>query len=334
MKEKIKNVGINSEILNPIIEKKNNKLEDIKNLKTDVLRQNSLLNYLSYFEKNPLFKTKILKKWELLFNEWSVDNNLYIVKSWILSVEKYTTTSKEITKQLAILKTWDFLWEASLDKKNSKKEVLIKALENSEILSIDAKEDLKKFIEELPNIWYELLKHIIIQTNKRLLEANKLISSNYEIEREINKLKMINEKNFFGIIDKTKWILDIDYVLYFEKHQVLENYLILKYDSRQPNKLQDKIFERSGYFLDLDELFEKCNIKKEDKLMINKLSIWNEVFWYLVFSRGKYWFNSSDRKVFSSISNSLAWVIKKLWTDKELRNKIYISEMKKINNNL
>jgi len=329
MKEQIKNIEINSETLNWIIEKKISKSQDIKNLKTDVIKQNSLLNYIENFEKSPLFERKILKRWELLFDEWSIDNNLYIIKSWILSVEKYISSQEKNSKQLAILKTWDFLWEASLDKKTSKKEVLIKALENSEVLSIDGKKDFKKFIEEFPNIWFEILKYIIVETNKRLTEANKLISSNYEIEREISKLKVIDEKNIFGLINTTKWILNVDYILYFEKHQILENYLILKYDSRQPNKLQDKIFERNWYFLNLDELFEKCNIKTKDKVMINKLSIWNEVFWYLLFVRESSWFTGSDRKLFSSMSNSLAWVIKKLWTDKELRNKIYISEMKR-----
>lgn len=330
MKEQIKNVEINSEILNWIKEKKSEKSQDIKNLKTEVLKWNSLLNYVKIFEESPLFEKKIINKWELLFNEWSIDNNIYIIKKWLLSVEKYTTTEKTQTKQLAILKTWDFLWEASLNKTWEKKQALIKAIEKSEILAIDAKNDLKKFIEENPSLWFELLKHIITETNKRLLEANKLITSNYEIEKAINSLKDINSKTIFSLIDKIKDIVDVDYILYFEKHQIMENFLTLKYDSRQPNKMQDKIFERSGYFLDLEELFINCDIKQEDKIIINKLSIWNEVFWYLILAREKRGFTGSDKKIFTSLANSLAWVIKKLFTDKENKDKIYINEMKKI----
>lgn len=329
MKEQIKNVEINSEILNWIKEKKSEKSQDIKNLKTEVLKWNSLLNYVKILEESPLFEKKIINKWALLFDEWSTDNNIYIIKKWLLSVEKYTTTEKTQTKQLAILKTWDFLWEASLDKSSQKKEALIKALEKTEILSIDAKKDLKKFIEENPSIWFELLKHIITETNKRLLESNKLITSNHEIEKAISSLKEINSKGIFNLIDKIKSIVDVDYILYFEKHQVMEDFLTLKYDSRQPNKMQDKIFERSGYFLDLEELFINCDIKQEDKIIINKLSIWNEVFWYLILWREKRGFTGSDKKIFTSLANSLAWVIKKLFTDKENKDKIYISEMKK-----
>lgn len=329
MKEKIKNIDINSEILNEIKEKNQTKSQEIKNLKKEVLKWNSLLIYADIFENNPLFEKIEIKSWEMLFDEWSIDDNLYIIKKWLLSVEKYTTIQKDETKQLAILKTWDFLWEASLEKKSNKKEALIKAIEDSEVLAINAKKDLKKFIEENPSIWYEFLKHIITETNKRLVEANQIIASNYEIEKEISKLSTITPKSIFWLIDTTKNIMDVDYILYFEKHQVLKNFLILKYDSRKPNKMQDKIFERNWYFLDLDELYENCDIKKDDNIVINKLSIWSEVFGFLILWREKRSFNSSDKKIFSSLANSLAWVVKKLFTDKETRDKIYISEMKK-----
>lgn len=329
MKEIRKNVDINSESLLWIKEKESNHKMDMKHLQTDVVKQNSLLHYCDIFEKSPLFEKKIVQKWNLLFDEWSQDNNLYIIKKWLLSVEKYTTQDKTETKQLAILKSWDFLWEASLSKHSEKKEALIKALENSEILLINGQNDVKKFIEENPSVWYDFLKHIILETNERLLEANKLITSHYEIERAINSMKEITPRNIFGLIDRIRTIVDVDYILYFEKHQIMENFLTLKYDSRQPNKMQDMIFERSWYFLNLDDLFSECNISLEDKIVINKLSIWNEIFWYLIFWREKRAFNGSDKKTFSSLSNSLAWVIKKLFTDKEIKNKLYVEEMKK-----
>lgn len=329
MKENIKNVDINSPILSWIKEKKTKHQMEMKHLQTDVVRQNSLLHYCDVFEKSPFFEKKIIQKGQLLFDEWSYDGNLYIIKKWLLSVEKYTTGDKIDTKQLAILKTGDFLWEASLAKDIWKKEALIKALETSEVLQIDAGKDMKKFIEENPSVWYDLLKHIIVETNERLWEANKLITSHYEIEKAINSMKEINAKNIFLLIDKIKDIVDADYILYFEKHQIMESFLTLKYDSRHPNKMQDKIFERSGYFLNLDALFDECNINPEDKIVINKLSIGNEIFWYLIFGREKRTFSGSDKKTFSSLCNSLAGIMKKLLTDKETKNKIYIEEMKK-----
>ncbi len=328
MKEQIKNIDINSPILEWIKGKESKHKTDIKYLQTDVIRQNSLLYYADIFEKSPFFEKKVIQKGELLFDEWSQDNYIYIIKKWLLSVEKYTTQDKIETKQLALLKSGEFLWEASLDSHSWPKEALIKAVEKSEILCIDGKNDIKKFIEENPSVGYEFLKHIILTTNERLLEANKIITSHYEIERAINAMKEINSKNIFGLIDKIGDIVDVDYILYFEKHQIMENFLTLKYDSRFPNKMQDKIFERAWYFLNLDELFSECNIAFDDKIIINKLNIWNEVYWYLIFVREKRIFSWSDKKTFSSLANSLAWVIKKLFTDQESKNKIYINEMK------
>lgn len=328
MKDPNKNPEINSEIWTEIKEKKKDHITDIKNLKKDVNRWNALLHYLPIFEKSPLFETINIKKWDLLFNEWMIDTHLYIIKKWLLSVEKYTTSAKKETKQLATLKTWDFLWEWSLNDASMTKEALIIALENSEILAIDSKNNIKKFIEENPSIWYELLRYIIVDTNKRLLESNKIITTNYEIDKSIKALTIIDTKNIFILIDKIKLIADVDYILYLEKHQIMENFFTLKYDSRQPSKMQDMIFEKKGYFLDLNELFEKANICTDDLLVINKLNIWSEVYGYLIFGREKRSFSGSDKKVFTSISNSFAWVLKKFITDKENKNKLYLTEMK------
>lgn len=309
-------------------EKLNNPLDQISQLKTEVVKQNWLLSLVDKFEKSPLFETQSLKAWEFIFKEWDVNNNLYILKKWVLSVEKYTTTLKDSVKQLAVLRSWDFLWEWSISKGSSPKEVSIRALENSEILKIDAKHELKKYIEENPIIWYELLKHVIVETNKRLLEANKMIASNYEIEKTINALNKIDLKSIFWLIDKIKDIVDVDYIIYLEKHPVMDGFLQLKYDSRFKNKLQEKVFERKWNFLDLDELYTWCNIKKDDSVIVNKISIWDEIYWYLLIWREKRSFDWSDKKIFSSITNSLAWILKKFISDKDLKNQTYISEMK------
>ncbi len=316
MEKNIKNIEFNSPILSNI--KKQTSNIDINNFSNEWLTK-----YLDFFEKSDFFEKKELQKWSLLFKEWGIDNNLYIVKKWLLSIEKSLANTKE-TKQLATLKTWDFFGEWSIDASDLKKEVMVKALEDSTLLFIDWKNWLQKFIEKNPITWYSLLKHIIITTNQRLLESNKIITNNYEIEKYINSLKVINLKNVFWLIDKIKDILNVEYILYFEKHQVMESFLTLRYDSREANKMQEKVFERAWYFLNLDELFLECNVDQKDKIIVNKLSIWNEIFWYLILVRKNNLFNESDKKSFSSIANSLSWVIKKLFVDKEQRDKIYV----------
>lgn len=304
-------------------------LDNINNLKKEVENWNWIIKLLKNFEKSPLFENVTFKKWDYIFKEWDIDNNIYIIKKWVLSVEKFTTNLKDTSKQLAILKAWDFAWEWAISKSDQTKEASIKALEKTEVLKIDAKNELKKYIEENPVYWYELLKIIILETNKRLLEANKLIASNYEIEKTINSLKTIDLKSIFWLIDRIKNILDVDYILYIEKHPILENFLQLKYDSRQPNKLLDKIFEKDWIILDLEDIFEWCNVSPDDQVIVNKIFIWDEVYWYLIIWRYKKVFDGSDKKVFSSMTNSLAWILKKFLSDKENKDKFYISESKK-----
>lgn len=306
-----------------------NILQEIKNLKTEVQKSNSLTGFIETFEKSPLFEKISLDKWSFLFKEWDVDQNLYIIKKGILSVEKFTTSEKIDTKQLATLKSWDFLGEASLAKNITPKEASIKVLENSEILKIDAKNELKRFIEENPTIGFELMRHIIVEGNKRLLEANKLIATNHEIEKSINNIKVIDLKAIFQLIDTIKNVVGVDYILYLEKHPVLENFFILKYDSRFPGKMQDMVFEKSGVFLDLEALYTECNIPKNDYVIVNKISIWNEIYGYLIIGRENKWFDGSDKKIFSWASNSFAGIIKKFLSDKEDKNRLYVSEMKK-----
>lgn len=324
MKETSKNISIISQNLEPISDVK----AEIGSLKAESKRNNPLLKNINTFEKSPFFEKQILKKWEYLMQEWDIDNNLYIVKNWVLAINK--NVWEWDIKQLAIIKTWEFVWEWWFDNSNTPKDVDVIALSKTELLKIDLKEWFKKFIEELPNIWFEILKYIIVETNKRLLEVNRLFTSSSEMEQTINSIKNIDLKTIFWLIDKIKNIIDSDYILYFEKHSILKNILTLRYDSRTPNKMLDIIFERAWYFLDLDELYEKANIWKNDQIIISKISIWDEVYWFLILWREKRIFSWWDKRIISWISNSLAWIVKKFLQDKEDKNKIYITEMKKI----
>jgi hypothetical protein len=76
------------------------------------------------------------------------------------------------------------------------------------------------------------LKYIIYISNGRLLKSNALITANYKVTQEILDIKEVNNKNIFKLIDKLEDIINIDYSLYLEKNPVLENYLVIKYDSR------------------------------------------------------------------------------------------------------
>lgn len=316
MKEAQRNIWLNSENLSPI-----------EKIKTEVInsKENPILSNMDIFEKNNLFKKQSLNKGEYLIKSWEIDNNLYFVKSWTLSVEKQISDNK--SRQLWIIKTWEFVWEWWFSK-DVKKEVSVLALSKVEVLKIDLIWEFKKFMEFFPELSFEILKFIILETNKRLSEVNRLFTASSEIEEVINNLKKVDWKSIFNLIEKIKDIVDSDYILYFEKHEVINDILTLKYDSRTPWKILDIIFERKWYFLDLDELYEKANIWKDDQVIINKVSIWEEVYGFLILWREKRTFSFWDKKIISWISNSLSGVIKKYLQDKENKNKVYITQMK------
>jgi len=72
------------------------------------------------------------------------------------------------------------------------------------------------------------------------------------------------------LIDKIKDIVGVDYILYLEKNIVMENYLTIRYDSRNKGKMLDKIIETTENKLDLLELklIDTYNYIKELSLNI------------------------------------------------------------------
>jgi len=64
------------------------------------------------------------------------------------------------------------------------------------------------------------------------LESNFLITSSYKINKHISEINEFNNTNLFKILDELSKTIISDYVLYLEKNPVLEDVLILKYDSR------------------------------------------------------------------------------------------------------
>ncbi len=259
---------------------------------------------IKFLENSWYFKKVILEKWEILFDEWDINNNLYIIILWELHVKKYTTSNKNETKTLAHLKKDDIFWEWALNS-DKPKDVRIEASRKTYVLCINAKKDLDEFSSKYPSEWQKLLKYIIHLSNKRLNASNYLITANYKISSEIINLNKISIKSLFWLIDKLKDVVNVDYILYFEKNPVMKNYLTLKYDSRAKGKMQDKIIEVTNNKLDLLS-FRVKNMNNYSQ----ELSIWKNLFWYLIFFKKWDIFTDNDKKVLISTSTSIAWVIK------------------------
>lgn len=275
---------------------------------------------INFLKKSWYFKEKILEKWEVLFNEWENDDNIYIVLVWELSVEKYTTKEKKDTKILAYLKQNQIFWEAALNS-NLPKQVNIIAQTKTHLISINAKKWLDEFTSKFQKEWLSLLKYIIYLSNNRLLEANYLITSTYKISKEIAELEEITNKSIFSIIERLKNSLKIDDILYYEINPVMENYITLKYDTRTPWKLLNGITEIADNELNLLSYRSEWYFTFKQKL-----SIWLNNIWYLVFLKKNNKFDESDKKVFATTSSAIAWLIKQKQLLDEERDKEYMAE--------
>lgn len=255
---------------------------------------------------NQYFEKQTLEKEEILFAEWDFDENLYIIISGKLKIEKYVWKDKKEQKLLATLGANEIFWEGSLSNKKAK-EVSIVAKEETKVLKIKS-DSFENFIKDFPALWIEILSSIIDLSNKRLLESNYLLTTTYNISKIISEKTQFNNKNLFEIIDKILEILWANYILVFEKNPVLKNYLNFEYDTRNKWKLINNIFDfRENFSIDF---LKENNIHIEKNNFISELINSGENIWYLVFGEKDKSFSETQKKMMNSISVLIAWFIK------------------------
>lgn len=273
---------------------------------------------LEFLQQSGFFKEFHLQKNEVLFEQWEKDQNIYIIISWELEVQRYTTIHRDEVKNLAILWQDEIFWEASLNS-DKPKEVKIIATKPSVLIGINAQKWLDEFTKKYPNEAMNLLKYIIHSSNQRINQWNSLITANYKVTQEILKIKEVNNKSIFNLIDKLEEIIHIDYSLFLEKNPVLDNYLTLKYDSRNKWKMLDEVIEITDSQLDLLE-FKTKDLFNE----IQELKIWDNSLWYLIYFRENNDFQDNDIKVLTTVSTAIAGLIKEKKTLEEQRDKDFM----------
>ena len=264
------------------------------------------------------FREVHLEKAEVVFKEWEVNENIYIVLAWELVVEKLTSKQWKESKILAYLRENDVFGEAALNN-NNPKQVSVTTTRKTVLLVIWAQKLLNVFSIKYKQEAFNLMRYIVFLSNKRLSESNYLITANYKIAQEIKKLDEISYKAIFEILEKMKEALWVSDIIFYEVNPVMENYLTLKYDTRFKWKMQNEIIEITDNKLDL------LDLKVDDYYnFTQKLGIWRNDLWYLIFLKKDFNFNETDRKVLSSISSSLSWLIKQKQLLEEDKNKEYM----------
>ena len=255
---------------------------------------------------NKYFKSKSLKTWEILFDEWEIDKNIYVVEKGKVKVEKYFSSEKKEKKLLAVLWKNSIFWEGSIFN-NHPKEVVISAIWETKLYFIKSK-DFRNFVKENTEIAVDFLSQIINLSNKRLLEANFLLTSNYKISKMISEEIEFSNKNLFDIIDELCSIIKAKYIIYVEINQVLENYATVSYDSRIQWKLLDKVVELKNSKIDLENLKE---FEVWEKNMVLELKNGNKIIWFfIIWEDEKVEFSESQKKSINSIWVLLAGFIK------------------------
>lgn len=274
---------------------------------------------IEFLKQSDFFDHISIKRWETIFDSWGYDDYLYIILSWVVSVEKYTTSEKKETKSLAILGEWGLFWEASVTS-FLPKDVRIIVKEDVLLLKIEAKEWIRSFIQKYPVKWLELMKYIIALTNRRLLSANRQIIANYEMNKNILEIDKIDNRSIFLLIEKFKYIIWCEYILYFKSNPYLPNYTTLVYDTRLSWLLSHDPIELSGTSLNINDV--DVNINKYN--LVNRVYVWSRTLWFIVFWKETIDFNDIDKKNISSIITWLSWIINQKSILDEERDKNFL----------
>jgi len=261
---------------------------------------------INFLENSWYFKIRPLKKWEVLFNEWDFDNNLYIIKKWSLVIKKKVNDNNDI-KIIAKIWEWEVFWEWSLWN-SEPKQVSIEASQDTLLLEIEAKNKFEEFLQKNTKEWIDLLSSIIYISNKRLLEANYLITLSYRINKYISEITIFNNKNLFSIIDELDKTINPDYTIYIEKNSIVDKVWTIKYDTRRKWKMLQNIIELENNKIQIDKIKnEWINISNYN--LIEELKNNNKVVRYLIIWKNNL-FNEWEKKIIWIISVAIAWFIK------------------------
>lgn len=275
-------------------------------------------------QKLGVFQSQCLKAWEVLFDEWEMDNHIYVVVSWAISVEKKLSSEKNRSKTLAILRAWKIFWEGALNS-STPKEVTIKAQEESELLKIDAQDGMEKFLEKYPKEGLDFLKKIILLWNNRVSKANAQITATYEMNMNILKLESINLRSILNLVDIFKDIIWVANICFIEKNRAVDGYYTLRYNTNNKWKLIDEVIEVNSLGT-IECIMNAENIDTFPFQIIQRINIWNVNIWYFVIWKNDEDFSETDMKIITSITNSFAWIIKQKEIFEEEKDKNFMNQ--------
>lgn len=278
--------------------------------------------HLENIKSSGHFKQIELKTWDILFKEWDIDENLYVIYDGELSVQRSIETKKWEHKELSRIWIWNIVGEAALSHSDPK-EVQIVASRDTTLLKINWKTDFPKYVSAFPEDAYEVLVSVISIANSRLLRSNRQLTANYEVNVAISKIKDISITSIYKLLLVFQSILWVEQIIYFEKNRVMDTYYKLRYDSKNENAIQNKIIILENNSLDIEAL-KKEWIGLSKYLRTTELSLWEEKYWFLLIGRDVKDFHENEEQLLTNTAGSFVWIIHQKWLIDEARNKSYI----------
>lgn len=263
-----------------------------------------------------------LKKWDILFHEWDVDMNLYLVYDGELSVRKEVSLQKWKYKTLSLLGIWNIVWEAALSH-NNPKEVQIIANRETTLLAIEWKTAFPNFVSAFPELGYIFLTTVIDIANTRLLRANSELTANYEVNVAISKIKDISMASIYKLLLIFESILKVDQIMYFEKNLVMDEYYKLRYDSKNEHSMGNTIIKFPNGKLNLDILKEE-EIKVSKYKRFIELTLWEESYGFILIWKDSKDFHENEEKLLRNTAWSFVAVIHQKRILDDTKNKNYI----------
>ena len=215
--------------INPLLEK-GIFHESMKSLKASLPMQ-PVLAFLESFDHFFKKKKQDIAKGEVLFSPGE-NPYFYIVASGALAIFRITPTGEK--KEIGRAYKGSFLGEGVLFGRTQKDTEAIAHGDGTSVIAL-TKEEITLLESENPKKLLELYKYIVEVTNSRLLEVGKELAMTYEMTEKINTLSKSGELGFRDIIDYVTKSLTVDYIIYAEKHPIVQDLIIYKYNSRFPS---------------------------------------------------------------------------------------------------
>lgn len=260
--------------------------------------------------------------WEAIFHQWDIDDKIYIIDKWRISIEQFLWLNREKNRKIAVIWPWAIFWEKALYSPHEEKKSSAIALSDVSLLSIN-RENFKQKTSSQKNsdkVLSSFLWEVITQSNDRLNSVNQELWYIFEFTSFLSRIHKIKTDTLSKIIKEIMSLIFCDYIVFLKKHHIIEDTYITKYDTRD-NKFLWEVFEKKSGLLPIDEVYERLEINQNENIMVNKISIWDDELWYLICSRveQKWW--DHEKKIMKSFAMSLTWIVQKLDIKEDQKNK-------------